>query len=66
MDKKKKLSLGVDRFSVIDDFSDDQLAIVEIWVCHDGNNLHDMPIDLSVIKQAKKTVKNKFLVAGFD
>lgn len=66
MDKKKKLSLGVDRFSVIDDFSDDQLAIVEIWVCHDGNNLHDMPIDLSVIKQAKKTLKNKFLVAGFD
>ena len=25
-----------------------------------------MPIDLSVIKKAKRTLKNKFLVAGFD
>ena len=62
----KKISFGVDGFSVIDDYSDSQLAIVEIYVCHDGNNLHDMPIDLSVLKKAKKTLKNKFLVAGFD
>ena len=62
----KKISFDVDGFSVIDDYSDSQLAIVEIYVCHDGNNLHDMPIDLSVIKKAKKTLKNKFLVAGFD
>ena len=62
----KKLSFGVEGFSVIDDYSDSQLAIVEVYVCHDGNNAHDMPIDLSVIKKAKRTLKNKFLVAGFD
>ena len=62
----QKLSFGVEGFSVVDDYSDSQLAIVEIYVCHDGNNLHDMPIALSVIKDAKKTLKNKFLVAGFD
>jgi len=62
----KKISFEVEGFDVIDDYSDNQLAIVEIYVCHDGNNLHDMPIDLSVIKKAKKTLKNKFLVAGFD
>lgn len=62
----KKLSFDVEGFNVIDDYSDNQLAIVEIYVCHDGNNLHDMPIDLSVIKKAKRTLKNKFLVAGFD
>ena len=62
----KKLSFGVEGFSVIDDYSDNQLAIVEVYVCHDGNNAHDMPIDLSVIKKAKRTLKNKFLVAGFD
>lgn len=62
----KKVSFSIDGFSVIDDYSDSQLAIVEVFVCHDGNNLHDMPIDLSVIKKAKKTLKNKFLVAGFD
>ena len=62
----KKISFEVQGFDVIDDYSDNQFAIVEIYVCHDGNNLHNMPIDLSVIKKAKKTLKNKFLVAGFD
>ena len=62
----KKLSFGVEGFSVLDDYSDSQLAIVEVFVCHDGNNAHNMPIDLSVIKKAKRTLKNKFLVAGFD
>ena len=62
----KELSFEVEGFNVIDDYSDNQLAIVEIYVCHDGNNHHNMPIDLSVIKKAKKTLKNKFLVAGFD
>lgn len=62
----KKIAFDIDGFSVIDDYSDSQLAIVEIYVCHDGNNLHDMPIELSVLKKAKKTLKNKFLVAGFD
>lgn len=62
----KKVSFGIDGFSVIDDYSDNQLAIVEIYVCHDGNNLHNMPIELSALKKAKRTLKNKFLVAGFD
>lgn len=62
----KKLTFGVEGFNVVDDYSDSQLAVVEIYVCHDGNNLHNMPIDLAVIKKAKRTLKNKFLVAGFD
>ena len=62
----KELSFEVEGFNVIDDYSDNQLAIVEVYVCHDGNNHHNMPIDLSVIKKAKKTLRNKFLVAGFD
>ena len=62
----KKISFEVQGFDVIDDYSDNQFAIAEIYVCHDGNNLHNMPIDLSVIKKAKKTLKNKFLVASFD
>lgn len=62
----KELSFEVEGFNVIDDYSDNQLAIVEVYVCHDGNNHHNMPIDLPVIKKAKRTLKNKFLVAGFD
>ena len=62
----KNFSLGIENFSIIDDYSDAQLAIVELFVCHDGNNLHDMPISLESIERAKKTLINKFLVAGFD
>lgn len=62
----KKIAFEVENFSVVDEYSDSQLAIVEIYVCHDGNNAHNMPIDLEVLKKAKKTLKNKFLVAGFD
>ena len=61
----KKLSFGVQGFDVIDDYSDSQFAIAEIYVCHDGNNLHNMPINLSVIKKAKRTLKNKFLDTFF-
>lgn len=53
----KKISFEVQGFDVIDDYSDNQFAIAEIYVCHDGNNLHNMPIDLSVIKKAKKDFK---------
>lgn len=62
----KTLALNIEEFNIIDDYSDSQLAIVEIYVCHDGNNLHNLPIDLSALKSAKKTLKNKFLVAGYD
>jgi hypothetical protein len=62
----KKLTFEVDKFSIIDDYSDSQFAVVEIYVCHDGNNLHDTPIGLDVIKEAKRTLKNKPLLAGFD
>ena len=53
----KKISFNIDKFNIIDEYSDSQLAVVEVYVCHDGNNLHDMPIDLSVIKAAKKTIR---------
>ncbi len=63
---ENKISFAVEGFNVIDDYSDAQLAIVEVYVCHDGNNLHNMPISLKTLKAAKKTLKNKFLVAGYD
>ena len=62
---ENKISLGIEGFSLVDEVSDEQFALVEVYVCHDGNNAHNMPISLNVIKQAKKTLKNKFIVAGY-
>ena len=42
------------------------MAVVEIYVCHDGNNRHNVPITREALVRAKDTLKNKFLVAGFD
>ena len=68
MDNKlEKFSLDVASFEIVpEEYSDSQLAIVEIYVCHDGNNRHNVPISREALIRAKDTLKNKFLVAGFD
>ena len=63
---RDKLSFEVQNFSIMDDISDEQFAFVEVYVCHDGNNAHNMPISFEVLDRAKDTLKNKFLVAGYN
>jgi hypothetical protein len=60
------LKFEVDNVDLIYEVSDNHLAIAEIWVCHDGNNLHNKPIKLENIKRAAPTLLNKFLVADFE
>ena len=68
MDKElEKFSIDVASFEIVpEEYSDNQLAVVEIYVCHDGNNRHNVPITREALVRAKDTLKNKFLVAGFD
>jgi len=61
-----KVSLSVDALEVSDEVLDNHLAIIEVYVCHDGNNAHNLPIKLETIKDAQESLKNKPLVAGFD
>lgn len=59
--------LDIESFEILpEEYSDEQLATVEIYVCHDGNNRHNIPISREALVRAKDTLKNKFLVAGFD
>jgi len=60
------LSFSIEEMNLIEEMSDDQLAIAEIYICHDGMNKHEMPISLETLKLASKTLLNKFLVAGFN
>lgn len=60
------LKFNIDATTILKEMSDDQLAIAEVYVCHDGNNAHDMPISLETMKMAASTILNKFLVADFD
>ena len=64
--KPFKVSLSVDGLEVSDEVLDNHLAIIEVYVCHDGNNAHNLPIKLETIKEAQESLKNKPLVAGFD
>ncbi len=65
-----KYSVDIEDFSIIEEENysdtDEQFAVVEIYVCHDGNNRHGIPIKKEALINAKETLKNKFLVAGFD
>lgn len=63
---RDKLSFEVQKFSIMDDISDEQFAFVKVYVCHDGNNAHNMPISFEALDRAKDTLKNKFLVAGYN
>ena len=63
---ENKLSFEVQKFSIMDNISDEQFAFVEVYVCHDGNNAHNMPISFESLEKAKDTLKNKFLVAGYN
>ena len=63
---ENKLSFEVQKFSIMDNISDEQFAFVEVYVCHDGNNAHNMPISFETLEKAKDTLKNKFLVAGYN
>lgn len=64
---KKTFNVDIENFEIVaEDYSDSQLAIVEVYVCHDGNNRHNVPISREALVKAKDTLKNKFLVAGFD
>lgn len=63
---EKIIQFNIDEDNIkIKEISDEQLAIAEIWVCHDGNNKHNMPISLDTIKKATPTLLNKFLVASY-
>lgn len=60
------LKFNIDSATLLKSVSDDQLAIAEVYVCHDGNNSHNMPITLESLKEASSTILNKFLVADYD
>ena len=64
---KKTFNVDIENFEILaEDYSDEQLAVVEVYVCHDGNNRHNVPISKQALVKAKDTLKNKFLVAGFN
>ncbi len=62
----EKVNFAIDKMKILQEVSDDQLALVEVYVCHDNMNAHELPIDIKALKQAESTLFNKFLVAGFD
>ena len=50
MDKTLKFEIG--QAELVKEISDSMIAICRVKVCHDQNNSHNMPINLSVIKEA--------------
>lgn len=57
---------AVDKIVMLQELSDSQLAIGEVWICCEGENLHNLPITEDALNSAIPTLYNKFLVAGFD
>lgn len=62
----QNLHFEIDHINILKEVSDDQLAIAEVYVCHDGMNHHEKPISIETMRRAMSTLLNKFLVASFD
>lgn len=60
------LKFSIDSINLLEEMSDEQLAIAEVWICHNQNNLHNFPIKLEAIQNAIPTLYNKFIVAGYE
>jgi hypothetical protein len=60
------IQFEVDEIKLIKEFSDSQLAIAQVKVCHDGMNKHELPIAFDTMKKAEPTLINKWLVAGWS
>lgn len=61
----KTLKFAVDQVKLLD-ISDAQNAVAEVWICHSGNNKHNLPISEETLREAEQTIVNKWLVAGWD
>lgn len=62
---KDNILFEVEEFNV-QEVMDERYAIVQIFICHDGNNKHNLPIKLSTLKKAADTLKNAYIVGSFD
>lgn len=61
----KKISFAVDRFELIDEAHNSQLAKMKFYVCRDGNNLHNMPIEWETISNAAHTLVGKPILTNY-
>jgi len=61
----KKVSFGIDNIVLMENENelDNQLAMLELYVCRTGMNSHRMPISFEALEKARPTLVNKFCVA---
>jgi hypothetical protein len=61
----KKISFAVDRFELIEEAHNSQLAKMKFYVCRDGNNLHNLPISWETISNAAHTLIGKPILVNY-
>lgn len=60
-----KMKMSIQEVSLLEEISDDQLAIAEVYICCEGKTENEVSFDKKSIEQAIPTLYNKFLVAGY-
>lgn len=54
------LKFDIEKAELIKTVSDEEFAIMRVFVCHDGNNTHNLPISLDTIKlSAENSLRGK-------
>lgn len=61
----KKINFAIDKFELIKDSENSQLAKLKVFVCREGNNLHNLPISWGTIKMAANTLVGKPILVNY-
>lgn len=61
----KKINFAVDRFELVEDAHNSQLAKMKFYVCRNGNNLHNLPIEWETINNAAYTLVGKPILTNY-
>lgn len=62
----RTINFEVDKMKLLEEISDNHLAYLELYVCHDGKNSHDLIITRDTIERSIPTLVNKCCVADYS
>lgn len=62
----KKINFEIDKFELLNEANDAQLAKIKMYIVRDGNNCHNIPITVDAIKLSKDSLVGKPILCKYN
>jgi hypothetical protein len=60
-----KITFAIDKYQLLSDSENEQLAKLKLFICREGNNLHNLPISWDTIIAAKNSLVGKPILTNY-